>query len=169
MGRFKAFVAVGDEKGHVGLGFKSAAEVATAIRGAIIMAKITLVPIRRGYWGKNVGLPHTIPCKVTGKCGSVRIRLIPAPRGTGLVAGPSSKKLLGMAGISDCYTAARGHTRTLGNFVKATFFALKATYGFLDPTLWVETGYGKTPYQEHTDFLGRATDAKKEKDERPRY
>lgn len=167
--RFRCVVAVGDQDGHLGLGTKCAKEVAGAIRGAIINAKLAICPIRRGYWGSKLGKPHTVPCKVTGKCGSVRIRLIPAPRGTGLVAGPSSKKLLGMAGISDCYTAAKGHTRTLGNFVKATFFALKATYGFLDPTLWVETGYGRTPYQEHTDFLGRAADAKKEKDERPRY
>merc|ERR1712167_371468 len=31
--RFKCYVVVGDKKGHVGLGVKSAAEVATAIRG----------------------------------------------------------------------------------------------------------------------------------------
>lgn len=34
--------------------------------------------------------------QVTGKCGSVRVRLIPAPRGTGLVAAPVPKKLLSM-------------------------------------------------------------------------
>merc|ERR1712070_1159936 len=83
--RFKAFVAVGDYSGHIGLGVKCAKEVATAIRGAIILAKLSLVPVRRGYWGKKVGLPHTVPNKVTGKCGSVSVRLIPAPRGTGLV------------------------------------------------------------------------------------
>merc|ERR1719386_521178 len=48
--RFKAFVAVGDSNGHIGLGVKSAKEVATAIRGAIIAAKLKLVPVRRGYW-----------------------------------------------------------------------------------------------------------------------
>jgi small subunit ribosomal protein S2e len=81
--RFKAFVAVGDSNGHVGLGVKCAKEVATAIRGAITIAKMSVVPIRRGYWGRRNGNPHTVPCKVTGKCGSVRVRLIPAPRGTG--------------------------------------------------------------------------------------
>merc|ERR1712080_48480 len=35
--RFKAFVAVGDSNGHVGLGVKCSKEVATAIRGAIIL------------------------------------------------------------------------------------------------------------------------------------
>lgn len=53
---------------------------------------------------------------MTGKCGSVVVRLIPAPRGTGIVSAPVPKKLLQMAGIDDCYTCARGCTATLGNF-----------------------------------------------------
>merc|ERR550517_996429 len=69
--RFKAFVAIGDYKGHVGLGVKCSKEVATAIRGAIIMAKLSIVPVRRGFWGTKLGKPHTVPCKVTGKCGSI--------------------------------------------------------------------------------------------------
>ena len=114
--RFKAFVAIGDYNGHVGLGVKCSKEVATAIRGAIILAKLSIVPIRRGFWGNKIGKPHTVPCKVTGKCGSIWVRLIPAPRGTGIVSAPVPKKLLQMAGIEDCYTSARGSTGTLGNF-----------------------------------------------------
>ena len=53
---------------------------------------------------------------MTGRCGSVLVRLIPAPRGTGIVSAPVPKKLLMMAGIDDCYTSARGCTATLGNF-----------------------------------------------------
>jgi len=94
--RFKAFVAVGDGSGHVGLGVKCAKEVATAIRGAIIAAKLSLIPIRRGYWGNKLGEPHTVPMKVSGKCGSVRVRLVPAPRGTLVVGAPTSKKALGL-------------------------------------------------------------------------
>ena len=56
--------------------------------------------------------------QVTGKCGSVTVRLIPAPRGAGIVAARVPKKVLQMAGIEDCYTSARGSTKTLGNFVK---------------------------------------------------
>ena len=153
--RFKAFVAVGDSNGHVGLGVKCSSEVANAIRGAITLAKIAVVPVRRGYWGSKFGLPHTVPCKVTGKCGSVRVRLIPAPRGTGLVAAPVPKKLLSMAGIQDVYTSARGHTRTQGNFVKACFYALRKTYSYLSPELWTPTHFVKAPFQEHTDFLAQ--------------
>ncbi|KAL1398037.1 hypothetical protein pipiens_009274 [Culex pipiens pipiens] len=44
-------------------------EVATAIRGAIILAKLSVMPVRRGYWGNKIGKPHTVLCKVFGKCG----------------------------------------------------------------------------------------------------
>ncbi|XP_036620377.1 40S ribosomal protein S2-like [Trichosurus vulpecula] len=158
--RFKAFVAIGDYNGHVGLGVKCSKEVATAIRGAIILAKLSIVPVRRGYWGNKIGKPHTVPCKVTGRCGSVLVRLIPAPRGTGIVSAPVPKKLLMMAGIDDClpfwlhcYTSARGCTATLGNFAKATFDAISKTYSYLTPDLWKETVFTKSPYQEFTDHL----------------
>ena len=154
--RFKAFVAVGDENGHVGLGVKAAKEVANAIRGAMTAAKLAVIPVRRGYWGRKLGQPHTVPTTVTGKCGSVRVRLIPAPRGAGLVAAPASKRLLALAGLEDCYTSSRGHTRTMGNFIQAIFFALSKTYGFLTPDLWAETAFLPSPYQEHTDFLAKA-------------
>lgn len=48
----------------------------------------------------------------------MQVRLIPAPRGTGIVGAPVPKKLLQMAGIEDCYTSATGSTGTLGNFGK---------------------------------------------------
>ena len=67
--RFKAFVMVGDQDGHFGLGVKCAREVATAIRGAITAAKLAVIPVRRGYWGLKFGAPHTVPCK--GRCSSV--------------------------------------------------------------------------------------------------
>ncbi|XP_046429791.1 40S ribosomal protein S2 [Neodiprion virginianus] len=151
--RFKAFVAIGDSNGHIGLGVKCSKEVATAIRGAIILAKLSVVPVRRGYWGNKIGKPHTVPCKVTGKCGSVQVRLIPAPRGTGIVSAPVPKKLLQMAGIEDCYTSARGSTGTLGNFAKATYAAIAKTYAYLTPDLWKEMVLTKAPYQEYADYL----------------
>lgn len=95
------------------------------------------------------------PFQVTGKCGSVLVRLIPAPRGTGIVSAPVPKKLLQMAGIDDCYTSSRGSTTTLGNFAKATYAAIAKTYAFLTPDLWKDIPLGKTPYQEHADFLSK--------------
>jgi len=153
--RFKAFVAIGDHNGHVGLGVKCSKEVATAIRGAIVAAKLAIIPVRRGYWGNKIGKPHTVPCKVTGKCASVLVRLIPAPRGTGIVGAPVPKKLLQMAGIDDCYTTAVGQTATLGNFAKATYYAIQRTYSYLTPDLWKEKVLEKSPYQVHHDFLSQ--------------
>lgn len=154
--RFKAIVVVGDGNGHIGLGVKCSKEVATAIRGAIILAKLSVIPVRRGYWGNKIGKPHTVPCKVTGSCGSVLVRLIPAPRGTSLVCAPVPKKLLQMAGIEDCWTAAKGCTATLGNFAKATYAAMAMTYSYLTPDLWKENVYKKTPFQEFSDHLANA-------------
>merc|ERR1719243_240152 len=102
-------------------------------------AKMSLLPVRIGYWGNMLGDPHTVPMKTTGVCGSVTVRLIPAPKGAGIVAARTPKKVLQLAGIKDVYTCSRGHTRTLGNFVKATFAAIKHSYGFLTPDLWRET------------------------------
>lgn len=161
--RFKAYVVVGDYNGHVGLGVKCAKEVATAIRGAIIQAKLAIVPVRRGYWGSSIGSVHTVPTKVTGKVGSVSLRLVPAPRGTGIVAARVPKKLLQLAGIQDVYTQSRGSTRTLGNFVKATFEAIAATYGYLTPNLWKEYKLLPAPFHQHSGFLAAAGKGHKHK------
>ena len=60
-----------------------------------------------------------VPCRVTGRCGSLLVHLIPAPRGTGTVSAPVPKLLM-MAGIDDS-SSASGCTATLGNFTKAIF------------------------------------------------
>lgn len=169
--RFKAFVAIGDFDGHVGLGVKCAKEVATAIRGAIILAKLSVIPVRRGYWGAALGEPHTVPTKVSGKVGSVMCRLLPAPRGTGIVAAPACKRLLQLAGVQDVYTQAQGSTATMGNFLKATFAAVSCspcvvgermlmmeiqitkTYAFLTPDLWREIPLSRLPFDEFSAHL----------------
>lgn len=151
--RFVAYALVGDSNGHIGLGNKVGKEVATAIRGAVIGAKLSLIPVRRGYWGNKLGMPHTVPMKVTGKCGSVSVRLIPAPRGTRVVGSPTLKKVLAYAGVVDCFSSSCGHTRTKGNFVKATFEALRATYTFMTPDLWGNFAVRAHPYQEFSDNL----------------
>jgi len=125
----------------------------------MIAAKLSVVPVRRGWWGPRFGAPHTVPCKVTGKCGSVRFRVIPAPRGTGVVAAKASSKVLKAAGYKDCYTSSKGNTKTLGNFVGAAFAALRETYAYLTPDLWNPTALAVGPFQLYTDFL---KDSKKE-------
>lgn len=157
--RFKVFVAIGDMNGHLGLGTKVAKEVQGAIKGAQLVAKMAMVPVRRGYWGNKIGLPHTIAMTVTGKSGSIRVRLMPAPRGTGIVAPPATKKLIVFAGISDCYTCTSGNTKTMGNFIQATYDAIAQSYKYLTPDFWKPTVFLPNPFEEHSEWL-KETNAK---------
>ncbi|WPK25252.1 hypothetical protein PUMCH_002559 [Australozyma saopauloensis] len=150
--RMKAVVIIGDSNGHVGLGIKTAKEVASAIKAAIIIAKLSIIPIRRGYWGSNLGAPHSLPTKVTGKCGSVSVRLIPAPRGKGIIASPVVKKLMQLAGVEDVYTSSSGSTRTTENTLKAAFIAIGNTYGFLTPNLWAVQALAASPLDTYADI-----------------
>jgi len=81
------------------------------------------------------------------------LQLIPAPRGTSLVASPAVKRLLQLAGIEDAYTSSSGSTKTLENTLKATFAAVSNTYGFLTPNLWKETKLIRSPLEEFADQL----------------
>ena len=149
--RMKAVVVIGDSNGHAGLGIKTAKEVASAIKAAIIIAKLSIIPVRRGYWGSNLGEPHSLPCKSTGKCGSVLVRLIPAPRGKGIVASPTVKKLMELAGVHDVYTGSSGSTRTTENTLKAAFLAVANTYSFLTPNLWKENALIASPLEVYAE------------------
>lgn len=151
--RFKAFVAIGDRAGHVGLGVKCAKEVATAIRGAIYNAKTAVIPVRRAYWSVKHGYPHTIPCKVVGRYGDVQMRLFPAPRGSGIVAAPVAQKLLALGGIEDCFTSATNYS-TLGHLTKATFLAIQQTYCYLPPRT-INSNEDDSKQQLHWQFLSR--------------
>merc|ERR1719233_652251 len=151
--RFRATVVVGDHDGHVGLGQKASKEVAIAIRGAIIAAKLNVIPVRRGYWGSKRGAPHTLPCKLTGKCGSVLIKMIPAARGSGIVASKMTKMILEKSGIKDIFTKSTGSTRTGLNSAKALFNGLSKSYSYLTPDLWKHESTQTHIYKEHADFL----------------
>lgn len=149
--RMKVWVLIGDGKGHIGVGQKSHKEVQGAMQGAIAQAKMAMVPIRLGYWGNKIGQPHTVPMKMTGKNGSVRVRLVPAPRGTGIVGATGSKKVLVMAGVNDCYTQTQGCTKTRGNFLFATYNALAKSYSYLTPEWWGVPYYDKLLPDEKKD------------------
>ena len=61
--------------------------------------------------------------KVTGKCGSLRLRLIPAPKGTGIVGAPPNKKLLGFAGVEGIFSQRTGSTDMRENIVRTIYDA----------------------------------------------
>ncbi len=137
--RFKAVVAVGNRDGYIGLGSGKARQVRTAIEKAAIDARLKIVPVRRGCgsWECGCGKPHSVPFQVEGRCGGVRLVMIPGPRGLGLVASEVAKVILGLAGIKDCWTRSFGSTRTVPSFAYSVFDALKKTYGLITPMDWV--------------------------------
>ncbi len=136
--RFRALVAVGNLNGYVGLGSDKAKQVRTAIQKATVEAKMNLFPVKRGCgsWECGCGRSHTLPFKVSGKCGSVRVELLPAPRGVGLVAGETAKTIFRLVGIQDCWTRTFGSTRTIPSFAYATYYALRETYRVMTPRDW---------------------------------
>jgi len=138
LSRFRVVVIVGNENGYVGIGKGKAKQLRFAIEKAIINAKLNIAPVRRGCgsWECMCGTPHSVPFTVSGKSGSVRITLYPAPKGTGLVAGDVAKVVLRMAGIKDVWSKTLGETRTTYNFARATYNALVNTYKFVTPVDW---------------------------------
>ena len=127
--KFRTTVIVGNRDGYIGLGEGKDVQVGSAIKKGIDNAKLNLLKINRGCgsWECGCGQPHTVPYEVLGEAGSVRIVLMPAPRGLGIAAGGTAKKVMEMAGIKDVWTRTAGSTRTTLNFAMATYNALLNT------------------------------------------
>jgi small subunit ribosomal protein S5 len=124
---FSTYAVVGNRNGYVGLGWGKALETVPAREKAGRDAKLNLIYVPRGNgsWQSRGNETNSIPMKVTGKCGSIRLTLIPAPVGTGLVVEKECAKMLRLAGIRDCWSKMQGCTTTKINVVKACFDALK--------------------------------------------
>ncbi len=126
---FSTLAVIGDEKGHIGIGSGRSSETLPAREKAVRKAKLNVIKIRRicGAFDCSCSEQHTIPFEVRGKAGSIRIILVPAPQGTGLVAANELKKVLKLAGIKDIYSKTFGKKRTTFNLVKACIDALGKT------------------------------------------
>lgn len=127
--RFKltALAVVGDEKGLVGVGTASAGEHRAALEKATMQAKLNMIRVKKGCgsWECGCGGDHSINFKSEAKVGSVRVVLLPAPKGVGIVASESAKKILSLAGLKDVWVKTYGHTRTRSNMGKALFEAIR--------------------------------------------
>ncbi len=138
--RFRTTVIVGDRNGHVGIGSAKMKEIGPAINSAIERAKINIIPVKLGCgsWECEGGTDHkhSVPYRLTGSTGSVRITLFPAPRGLGLAAANTAKTVLQLAGVQDVWSKTRGSTATKENLAWATYYALKHSYKFMTPEDW---------------------------------
>ena len=113
---FNSVVVVGDGKGHVGIGFGKANEVASAVNKAKENAKKSIfkAPLING----------TIPHRVDVKFSAVRLMLKPASPGTGIIAGGPVRAVLEQLGVSDILSKNTGSTNAI-NVVKAVEQGLK--------------------------------------------
>ncbi len=113
--RFSALVVVGDRKGRVGLGIGKSKDVSSAIEKATTIAKrnVKNIPIIDG----------TIPHETVGKFSATNILLLPAPEGTGVIAGGSARAVIELAGIKNIVTKKHGSSNKI-NCVKATMNGL---------------------------------------------
>lgn len=125
--KFRVVVCVGNRDGYVGVGQGKGNPLSLAIEKASSNAKLAIIKIRRGCgaWDCDCGLPHSIPFRVEGKSGGVRVFLIPAPTGPGLVAAKTPKVVFELAGIKDVWTRTKGMTKNTMNLAKATYNALR--------------------------------------------
>ncbi len=124
---FACMAVVGNSDGYVGIGYGKSKDTVPAREKAIRNAKIALFKIRRGAgsWEDATSEPHSIPWEVEGKCGSVRIRLMPAPKGKGLIVEQECAKVLRLAGIENVYSKTFGQTRSKTNVIEACIGALR--------------------------------------------
>ncbi len=127
---FRVTVLVGNNDGYIGVGTGKDIDRFPAINKAKRAAKLNLVKIYRGSgsWEEQpTEDKHSVPFKVIGKSGSVRVMLMPAPKGTGLAVGQNIRRVMELAGIQNIWGKARGNSANKLNFVCAAVDALAQT------------------------------------------
>ena len=114
--RLTTLMVIGDEKGRVGCGMGKAVEIPEAVRKGIEDAKKQMITVAMDG--------TTIPHQVTGVFGTGRVLLMPAPEGTGVIAGGPVRAVIEACGIKNIRTKSIGSNNAV-NVVKATLEGLK--------------------------------------------
>ena len=127
--RFAVTTIVGNGDGVVGLGRVSGKLVRPTITKALDRAKMNIIEIRRGSgsWECSTAVPNSLPFEVSGRTGSTRVTIKPAPPGVGLVTNQVGQIMLRLAGVEDAWSFTKGQTQTIYNFASAMFKALEKT------------------------------------------
>ena len=112
---FSALVVMGDMDGSVGVGFGKATEVPPSIEKGKKDARKNMVRIAR--------FGTTIPHDAWGRFGAAKVLLLPARKGTGVIASAPVRGVAEAAGIHDILSKSYGTSNPV-NVVKATMLAL---------------------------------------------
>jgi small subunit ribosomal protein S5 len=125
--KFATYAVVGNRDGLIGIGYGKSKETVPAREKAVRNARLHVIKIRRGCgsWQCGCKEAHSIPFTVYGKCGSVEIWLMPAPKGKGLIVEKECQKMLSFAGIKDVWSKTKGKTVSKINLVNACYAALQ--------------------------------------------
>jgi small subunit ribosomal protein S5 len=113
---FAALTVVGDGDGRVGMGKGKSKEVPAAVQKAMEEARRRLfkVTLRNG----------TLHHRVMGQHGAAKVMMLPAPKGTGIIAGGPMRAVFEVVGITDIVAKSHGSSNPY-NMVRATLDALR--------------------------------------------
>ena len=117
--RFSALMVVGDENGRVGCGMGKAVEIPEAVRKGTEDAKKSMITVPMNG--------TTIPHEVVGVFGTGKVKMLPAPEGTGVIAGGAMRAVLEAVGVKNVLAKAVGSRNPI-NLVRATIKGLEAMH-----------------------------------------
>jgi small subunit ribosomal protein S5 len=113
---FAALTVVGDGDGKVGMGKGKAREVPVAVQKAMEQARRNMIKVSL----KNGSIHHN----VYGEHGAANVMMMPAAKGTGIIAGGPMRAVFEVLGITDVVAKSHGSSNPY-NMVRATLDALK--------------------------------------------
>jgi small subunit ribosomal protein S5 len=117
---FTAVVVVGNKSGKIGEGTGKAKDVPASIAKAISNAKKNVISVKI----KNDTISHTVSCKYA----SAKVILMPAPKGSGVIAGGTVRSVLELAGVKNVSAKMYGSNNKLAN-IRCALGALKMLKG----------------------------------------
>ena len=113
---FAALTVVGDGDGRIGMGKGKSKDVPAAVQKAMEEARRNLVKVSL----KNGTIHH----RVEGHHGAANVLMMPAPKGTGIIAGGPMRAVFEVMGITDIVAKSHGSSNPY-NMVRATLDALR--------------------------------------------
>lgn len=113
---FAAFVVVGDGAGRIGMGHGKSNEVPAAIQKAFENARKNMI---RVYLNDDTLFHQTI-----AKFGSTKVIAMPAPEGTGIIAGAALRAVFEVLGVRNVVAKVIGSANAI-NVVRAGILALR--------------------------------------------